>query len=75
MKNAGTALLILLLIAVVGEGMFILLSEQTLEGGLEYIFLSLEGAAAGLAFLFFRLQKRVTPVKGSSVEENSLPSS
>jgi hypothetical protein len=74
MKNAGTALLILLLIAVVGEGVFILLSEQTLEGGMEYIFLSLEGVAAGLAFLFFRLQKRVTPVKGSSVEENSLPS-
>ena len=74
MKNAGTALLILLLIAVVGEGIFILLSENALEGGTEYLFFGLEIAAAGLAFLFFRLQKRVTPVKGSSVEENSLPS-
>jgi len=46
MKNAGTALLILLLIVVVGEGVFMLLSEQTLDGGMEYLFLSLEGAAA-----------------------------
>ena len=75
MKNAGTVLLILLLIAVVGEGIFILLSENALEGGTEYLFLGLEIAAAGLAFLFFRLQKRVTPVKGSSLEENSVTSS
>jgi hypothetical protein len=53
---------------------FILLSENTLEGGTEYLFLGLEIAAAGLAFLFFRLQKRVTPMKGSSLEENSVTS-
>jgi hypothetical protein len=72
MKNAGTALLILLLITLVGEGVFMLLSEQTPEGGIEYFFFGLEVAAAALAYLFFRLQKRVTPVKGSSVEENKV---
>ena len=75
MKNAGTALLILLLIVVVGEGVFMLLSEQTLDGGMEYLFLSLEGAAAVLAFLFFRLQKSVTPQKGVDSQESAVGSS
>ena len=75
MKNAGTALVILLLIVVVGEGVFILLSEETLEGGMEYLFLSLEGAAAVLAFLFFRLQKSVTPQKGGDSQESAVGSS
>ena len=75
MKNAGTALLILLLIAVVGEGVFILLSENTLEGGTEYLFLGLEIAAAGLAFLFFRLQKSVTPQKGGDSQDSAVGSS
>jgi len=75
MKNAGTALVILLLIVVVGEGVFMLLTEQTLEGGMEYLFLSLEGAAAVLAFLFFRLQKSVTPQKGGDSQESAVGSS
>jgi hypothetical protein len=60
---------------VVGEGVFILLSEETLEGGMEYLFLSLESTAVVLAFLFFRLQKSVTPQKGGDSQESAVGSS